>query len=227
MTDEVTRPRLDEEEFGRLLLRIESDVHRGGWDAPPWVFVLVDADVHPDTGQGLRRIMRGSGPSIRVRGYLAQPILAGRFFTTTPGAPWEALRTFAVNLAYAEHENVSTVREVLRSPGVFGFVAVMTSWRTDDREALNRAIAGEVNLGDAPGSVESRHLVSVTTDGRVRTVTRDRGRKPELHLNEDHLRGDFSTSLRILCDMVIDDVPAPEEFDQRYPTLGEVAAQQK
>lgn len=221
---------LDEETLGRLLTRIEADVHRAGWDKHPWLFVLVDAGAHEDTGMHLRRIMRGAGPSIRVGGYLAQPMFGEKFFAKADIPPWEALRNFAVNLAYGEgsgEESVATVLEVLRAPGVFGFAMVAEKWRNSDPEVVRRAVAGEVNLGDVPGSVECRQLVAVTTAGRVMEVERVRGRKPELHMDADALRGDISTSLRILADAAAGQVPPPEQFEQRYPTLGQLIARQK
>lgn len=216
---------LDDETLGRLLTRIEIDVHRAGWDRHPWLFLLVDAGAHEDTALHIRRIMRGAGPSIRVGGYLAQPMFGESFFGRADMPPWEALRVFAVNLAYGEdpgEEAVTQVLEVLRAPGVFGFAMVAEKWRNSEPDAVRRAVAGEVNLGDVPGSVECRQLVAVTTAGRVMEVERVRGRKPELHMDADTLRGDISTSLRILADAVAGQVPPPEQFEQRYPTLAQL-----
>lgn len=229
MTEGQVEVRLDEESIGRLLLRIESDVHRGGWDKLPWLYVLADAGANEDTGMMLRRMMRGAGPSIRVRDYLAQPMLGRQFFGPAPMPPWEALRNFAINLAYGEQagaEQVATVLEVLRAPGVLGFAMVGEKWGTRDEEVARRAAVGEVNLGDVPGSVECRQLIAVTLAGQVMTVERVRGQKPELDLSAGGLRGDISTSLRILCDAVAGQVPSQEEFAERYPTLADLFAKQ-
>lgn len=220
---------LDEETLGRLLTRIEADVHRAGWDEHPWLFVLVDAGAHEDTGVHMRRLMRGAGPSIRVGDYLAQPMFGEKFFAAAVMPPWEALRGFALTMAYGptvEHQR-ATVLQVLRAPGVFGFAMVAEKWRNDDPEVVRRAVAGEVNLGDVPGSVECRQLIAVTTGGRVMAVDRVRGRKPELSMDADNLRGDISTSLRIMCDLITGQVPPEGEFAQRYPTLAQIIDRQK
>lgn len=226
-TEQVSPVVVDEATFGRLLLRIESDVHRGGWEQPPWVFILVDADGHPDTAMDMLRFMRTAGPSIRVGGLLALTLIAPTYFARTSGKPWEALRTFALNVAYADHPQPARLREVLAVPGVIGAAAAANVWGHSDPQVRDRAIAGEVHIADAPGAFEARRLTAVTLDGRIRTVTRVRGHKPKLDGNEDDLRGDISTSLRILCDTISGNLPAREDFDSRYPTLAQLVEQKQ
>lgn len=222
---------VNEEELGRLLLRVESDVHRGGWDRPGLAFMFVDAGAHVESAMGLRRILRGAGPSVRVGDYLAQPMLRlGGAAIPAGMTPWTALRRFAMTVAYGESSGAEPVVEVLgvlRMPGIFGFASVNEKWGSKDAAALRQAVAGEVNLGDVPGSVETRHLIAVTTTARVMTVERVRGSKPVLRPDEDHLRGDISTSLRILCDAITGQVPPIDEFEERYPTLSELAGRQQ
>lgn len=226
-TEQVSPVVVDEATFGRLLLRIESDVHRGGWEQRPSVFILIDADGHQDTAMDLLRFMRTAGPSIRVGGFMALTMIAPLYFARTPGTPWEALRNFALNVAYADHPQPARLREVLRVPGVIGAAAAANVWGHNDPEVRERVIAGEVQVADVPGAFEARRLTAVTTDGRIRTVTRVRGRKPQLDGNEDDLRGDISTSLRILCDTISGNLPAREDFDSRYPTLAQLVEQKQ
>jgi hypothetical protein len=152
-------------------------------------------------------------------------MLDGSFFHRADVEPYEALRTFAVNLAYApdDHETAGALRDALRQPGVLGFAVCIEAWGTRDPAVFKAAIHGSVHLGDAPGSVETRLVYAADLTGRVYMVERQRGAQPWLDDNAGvHMRGDFTTSLRIIVAAVTDTAPPVEEFELHYPALAEL-----
>lgn len=277
-----TIPAIDYDRYSKLLLKVEQLAHRHGWDGPVHLRVVLDeALAGPDVVNFFRRI-NVSHPryaSVRHDGYVAATLfnhrvlyrrwqdipedLAAELREADPHSvigpgPWATLRRLVMNTAYGGGDELAEqMREILRAPGLLGFVTVTEAWRNHG-EAVLRAARGEVHLGDVPGSIETRVLYSVDLTRRVQRVERVRGRKPEVvrsvardlideafaDLPRDMrravarwplpkvpepeptidadalLRGDFTTSMRILCDTVLDRLPqTPEDFAARYPTL--------
>jgi hypothetical protein len=149
------------------------------------------------------------------------------FFGRAGLEPYEALRRFALNMAYApDHEAAGPLLAALRQPGVLGFAVCIEAWGTRDPAAFQAAIHGGTHLGDVPGSVETRRVYAADLTVRMYTVERVRGEQPYLDDNAGvHIRGDFTTSLRILVAAVTDTVPPMEEFELHYPALAQLHPQ--
>jgi hypothetical protein len=221
--------------LGRLLRRLEADAERDGWHESAVMSVFVIYDHHDVvTDDLLRRVMARMGAPVRTARYTAQPMLPRRVFAQAvlpqDTGPHVGLRRFVMNLAYADSEHgdeveggVEAMRDLLRVPGLVAFAACYEAWgqRNLAPQALRGAISGGGHLRDLPDSQEVRLVMAVDAQDRVHRVLRVRGEPAELLLSDDgRVRGDVSTSLRILMDTAYDRLPGtPEAFGQRYPTL--------
>jgi hypothetical protein len=228
----------------RVLRRVEADAHRKGWDSTPMTLFTVYEHGDEDTDYVYRKLC-GANPrtpvTVRVGGYTAQAIIPPQLLTGTPGVPpYEALRTYAMNLAYCPDDSdgyrpVNVIRSVLRLRGVIAVGCVYEAWQR--LIASDQALAAE--LADAapdystmPDSVEMRVAAAVDLEGRLHQVKRTRGDRPvtvggytvlvpghgEVQQAADvNGHGDVSNSLRILADMIVGKTPADQEgFDARY-----------
>ncbi len=295
----TTVPDIDVARYSKLLLKIEAHAHRHGWDGPVHLRLIWDEDlVGPDVARGYRNI---APPEPRYRPVTHERYVSTTFFghrvlyqqwsdlppelvaelqETEPDArgegpnPWIMLRRLVMNTAYGpdDDDKVRLMRAILRERGLLGFAVVGEAWRNEG-EACERAVRGEVYLGDLPTSVETRVVYSVDLAGRIQRVERVRRQKPSLltvdpaqmrnlsrpamreikramrldgqpdpteqlaeaeaigvDLNDFDwsatidtnalMRGDFTTSMRIMRDMVLERLPqTAEEFAVRYPTL--------
>ncbi len=221
---------IDVAHLGRLLRQVEADNHRRGWDLPPVAYVLYDARAAEGaTDRWFRHAMAASPrlrPATRVGPYVAQPMLDQSFFRQADLEPYEALRRFALSLAYASADDATAgpLRAALRQPGVLGFAVAIEAWGTRDQAAAQAAIHGGPHLGDVAGSVETRLVYAADLTLRVYKVKRQRGEQPSLDDNAGvYMRGDFTTSLRILVAAVTDTVPPIDEFEIHYPTLAQLS----
>lgn len=133
------------------------------------------------------------------------------------------------------------MRGMLRLPGLLGYVFCSESWRralTSEQMLAEQRSEQTPNYGDQPDSVEVRVVYCVDLFDRVHVVERDRGDRPTTVMTESGprtviqpgqglvrqeqaalIRGDTTTSLRILADMSMGRTPPQELFDQWYPTL--------
>ncbi|MEU1812999.1 hypothetical protein [Micromonospora aurantiaca (nom. illeg.)] len=205
--------------LGRLLLRTEASIHRGGWDEPARVLVLIDAERQPETASRLQMEMRREGRPVRDGGYLAQPMLGPEIFVAAAHVrPPDLLRRFAMVLAYGPPKlpMLARDREMLRSPGVVGFAIAHEAWVNEDPQRPEGP-----RLADIPGSYEARMTLAVTVSGDVVAVRRRRGQPPGLLSDTWNARGELLVSLRLLCDLATDRVPPAERFAQAYASLVE------
>ncbi len=211
--------------LGRLMLQVEQHVHRFGWDQPVQTRVVYDHTVDPDADRFFRRICPPGDfcRQVRLGPYVASTLFGPRVLHALPGVPpWETLRTMAVNIAYGDgDDNVAQMRAALDWPGLVGFLTVGEAWHNTEQTDVHCAIRGEVNLGDVPGSVECRVVYGVDLADRAHRAQRVRGRKPELDM-EAPMRGDVTTSMRIIADAVTGRTPPPDQFAARYPTLSDL-----
>lgn len=234
-------PHLDLDELRRLLLRVEADTHRAGWTSDGsgmTLYILYDgADVV--TADHLQRTMGGMGTAIRVGGrYCARVMMANRIFarahTQTGDPDYVHLRNYAVNVAFASDEDrpadsdlpagaLDVMRALLSLPGIFGFAACYQGWGMFDID--RESVSSSTRLKDQPGARECRIVFAVDAHDRAHRVRRIRGGKPVAETNAP-LRGDITTSLRILVDTVYHRLPpaTPEGFEGRYPTIEQWAA---
>jgi hypothetical protein len=225
-------PDIDLERFRGLLLRVEADVHRCGWEHNPHLRVLYDtAAADGETQQLYHRLVGCNprcGPPTRWQGYAAQNIFGPDLFAAIDGAPWEHLHTFAMNVAYAEPgiEAADLMREFLAQPGVLGFAFVCTGWRLlhASRAEFEQFATGRLNPADHPRGKESRLLTGIDVHGRIYQVERTRGERPVL-VEDTRPVGSVSNDLRLLVDGLTGQAPTePEEFCRRYRTLRDSVA---
>jgi hypothetical protein len=224
-------PDVDEDRLVRLLLRAESNAHRLGFDHPPQLHVLYDTSADDGETHTLFHQLMGRnprcGPATLCDGYAAQIIFPPERIPEA-GAPWEALETFAFNIAFADPgpEEVDTMRAVLTRPGVFGCAFINPGWafRTDDRAEFEQFGLGKLSPADHPKGVENRMVFAVLASGAIHIVERVRGRKPVTGRG-DGLRGSVSNALRLLMDGLTGRQPrTQEEYDLRYRSLRETVA---
>lgn len=219
-------PDIDLDLLGRIMRHVESGLHRFGWDSPQTALQVHVVYDHRDADTDRTVRLIGSGPNLRGRSYRYGPYATQMVYWPallnqgdTPG--WERLRTMALNVAFGESDECARMREFFRLPGIRAFMAIQEVWSTEQTAAELRAEleAGQPpRYADDPRSTEARTALAIDTADRAHVLRRDRGRKPELAMNVPR-RGDISTSLRILMDCALDRSPAPEDFEQRYPTL--------
>lgn len=241
----VLLPHLDLDQLRPLLVRLEADAHRRGWvshGSGLTVYCLYDgADVV--TSAFLDQTMGGLGGAVRVGGrYCARTMLPASMFDRAaagePGKPYEFLRRFALNVAFADDDDVPLgsavppggleyMRMLLRQPGIFGFAATYEAYAMLSAAPMDN-IGPDTRIGDEPGAREVRMLLAVDALDRVHEVRRFRGDKPEVIMDAP-MRGDISTSLRILVDTVFHRLPpaTPEGFAERYPTINEYHARRR
>jgi hypothetical protein len=247
----VSEPRtdvgaVDLEALMRVLARVEADGHRRGWDGTPMTLFCVYA--HDDEyTHGVLRKLCGANPRMlagaRVGPYTAQPVFPGHLLGSAGGQqPYEALRTFAINIAYcAPHvpafAGVNVIRHVLRLPGVVAVGVTYEALRRPltTREQVDDELAGTApDYRTVPDAVELRVVMACDLAGRIHQVTRTRGDRPvtvggyrmlvpgESRVEESpdvESFGDQSNSLRILADMIVGRNPdTTEGFAARYPS---------
>jgi hypothetical protein len=237
--DEPPRPidpaaPIDVGAVGRLLLRVEADNHRRGWDQPNAAYVLYDARGNDGATDRIYRQMLGASPRLRrasrVPPYVAQPFLDDHHWQQAGTPSYEQLRRFVLNLAYidpdeAPPEAVEGAGRLLASlslHGVLGFAMQIEAWGSTDLDHTTKAIHGGAHIAHAPDAVEVRVLYAVDLTNRVYIVRRERGGKPVLDDDAGTTRGDYTTSLRLLVAAVTGTLPPPEEFGLHFPALADL-----
>lgn len=225
-------PEINDELLGRLLRHLESGVHRQGWDsrlARLHVYLIYDNRVAA-TDQEFRHTMGQNpklGPGKRMGPLTAQMMLAPEVISMA-GKPHDAFRMMAMNIAYGNGREPEQMRSMIKKPGVWAMAVCAEGyrrWYSTPGELLQDA---DKDYADLPGSTEGRSLICVDARGGVHRVARARGEKPELQVFGDDFRGDASTSLRIILDALYSRVPAPDCFEDRYPTIEQhIERQQK
>lgn len=203
---------VDAELMGRLLLRLESDAHRQGWDGQPALFVLY-GNQDADTDRTYRSAM-GRWDASPAR---CGPYSAIRF--APPGAlagyPQHALFRLALNLSGSEHPNVKLLIEELRAPGFLGMAFLHEGWQRqfDDEEDEAAARRTGRRYADMPGSKEIRLVAAADIVGNDYWVDRVRGEKPKLWRSgqpskRERIEGSIAESLRMVV-AVVADLPRP------------------
>ncbi len=228
-------PAIVDADLAALLLKVESHVHRYGWDEPVHVRVVYEHDAHE--GQVDRAFRRITPPEpqhapVRHGRYTATTMFGPRVLYSIRGVPvYEQLRSIIMSFAYPPFDapdypkdladGTRMLQNMVRMPGVVAFCVVGEAWLNTDRENLAAAVNNKVMLADVPGSVETRIVYCVDLADRAHRVQRIRGQKPTVDLAAP-MRGDFTTSLRIAADAATGRTPSPEKFTERYPTLAEM-----
>lgn len=231
---------VDVDAAGRLLARVEAQHERAGWNGALVVYAVYEpADV---VSAGLiERLLKFSGTPVQAGRYAAQPMLGTKIFTGALQAgcqPWEALRNFAHGMAFTDTdllqaavddggadlpdpEALGMFRQFLHLPGIVGFAACYETSALKDlpAAAFRKVLASDRHFSEYRGAQQARLALMVDVHDRVHRVERIRGRIAELELDVP-MRGDFTTSLRLLMDLAQDRLPADQAgYDQRYPTL--------
>ncbi len=221
-------PDVDVDKFHRLMLRLEADAHRLGWEHLPQLRVVYDdTAADGETDRTFRRHLgQRIGNATRVDGYAAQLLVRAEILDMMPGTPWEKLGKIAFNMAFADPgtEAVDAGRALLTQPGVLGFMYVTLRWKLEGatREEYEAFAAGKIEIADHPKGREVRVVHAVDATGRLHFAERVRGRKPEVLPEET--RGDLSNALRLLMDGLTGRAPTDQgRYDDRYRSLTETA----
>jgi hypothetical protein len=221
---------IDEDRLGRLLRKIEARADAGGWDGPLstlHVYLVYDNTLVA-TDQTFRHMLADNpsiGPGLRLGGYTAQLMLPAAWIAGAPGPEYEALRRIALNLAYAPAGvrqggmSLDDFRGTLRQSGVVALAACYEAWVRPQPGGLAqmRAEHGS-NFADLPGSIEGRMVLAVDALDQTHTLRRLRGQPAQLEQGGVQ-RGDVSTSLRIMMDMIYSRSPRPSAFAEHYPSM--------
>lgn len=196
---------IDADRMGRLLLKLEADAHRGGWDAPANMFVLYDSrDVATD--QAYRQMMgRFAGPPSRLGPYAAHGAVPPG---SLDGYPQHALFRLALYLSGSDHPHVAALVGMLRQPGFLGVAFQHEGWVREARDDAERESWGKQRFADMPGSREYRMVHAVDIGGGYHAARRVRGEKPDLLPGDATVEGAVVESLRMVV-AVVADLPRP------------------
>lgn len=238
MTSTFT-PSIDLDEAGKLLRRVEAHHAGEGWHphANPHGYLIYD---HHDvvTGHAIAAAMHRMGDPVRNARYTAQAMLPARVFQRAQNVanlqPYEALRSFALNVAYADSpgltgvldEGLHAYRNLIRMPGILGFAfcyEIHLIGGPGAREGILRAATGSTRIEHLPGAKEARLALMVDVHDRVHVVRRCRDETAELE-QDVTLVGDVTGSLRMLTDTAMNRVPQDQaSFDLRYEGIRQKA----
>lgn len=210
----------DPELIGRLLLQVEAEAHRRGWDGPAALYVLYDGR-EPDTHVPYQDIMasRRGAPILRLP-YAAQSVAPESAFV---GNPSHALFRFALNIR-SYNALSEAVIGMIRRPGFLGLAFMNEAWMRTMASKEERDALGNVRFADIPGSIEIRNVMAADIAGNDYFVMRERGQEPKLHHGEDddikQVSGAVIESLRSIVARVaglplpdIDNVPSQWDWD--------------
>lgn len=166
---------IDAEALRRVLMRIEADANRKGWDHVPAQLYLIADTSDEHTAFVMRRLAelnRRAARAIRVGPYTAAEFLPpGALHMGGFRGPWEPLRTLALNMAYARpgeiseqmeaaceadtgmrvSDGVRMLRHFLRVPGAVAVALLAEVWvRVVDPEEhaaeMQRRLAGDATF---------------------------------------------------------------------------------
>ncbi len=195
----------------RLLLAVEKDGARRGWDAPPSLLMMWDA--RESGALALQHIGLRSGGLVASGAYRAGRAISDRALEPNPAV---ALYRMAVNIIAApSHPPVAYARQSLAQPGLLGIAARFEGWHRvmthEERRADQRALA------DIPGSVEQRMVCAATVDGGIWMVTRVRGQQPILRrpAGSEKWAGAVPESLAAIAAWLAGDVPTLPAYAPR------------
>lgn len=209
---DVQTASIDQEILGRLLLRIEADSHRGGWDAPSRMFVVYDAR-HAVTDRTYRGLMSSLGPTIRCGPYAACQAVPT---SAMDGYASHAALRMALNLG-TDHPAARMLVDHWRQPGFLGFALMCETWSRQMTAEERGEVRGR-RLADIPGSYESRMVTSGDVSGAIRYVCRIRGEAPKLHPTEETFTGSIPQSLVYAAAAVAGlPLPDPPGFPSGWP----------
>jgi hypothetical protein len=195
---------LDQEALGRLLLRVEAEAHRRGWDEPAAFYVLYDARDQA-TDRAYRSIMSGMGSAIRVAPYAAQSAIPAAVFD---GNPAHALFRFNLNLR-SNHAMIKVLLDHFRQPGFVGVAFQVETWMRYADSKEERDALGPKRFAGLVGSIEARHVMAADIAGKDYVVQRQRGEKPVILEDIGEMEGAVVESLRAIV-AAIQGQPMPE-----------------
>jgi hypothetical protein len=189
-----------------LLLRMEANAHRGGWDGPAMIAILSGDEF-------TERAYRFIG----MRTYARHGNYAAWAFPTSgdvSGWPQHALFRLALNLANAnDHPQVAPLLEVWRQPGFIGTAFMGEGWARKIPEGEPHPTQ---RFADLPGSIENRFVHAADVAGGYHAVFRNRGSKPVLVDESYTPGGSIYDSLRAITAVIAGQQP-PEKITE--PTM--------
>jgi hypothetical protein len=196
--------------MGRLLIRLEQDANRGGWDGPAALYVLYDWH---DRGteaayKDLMAVRRGA--PARCGPYAAQSMVPSDALS---GIASHALFRLALNVSQSDHPAPTSFIKLMRQPGFLGVAFQCESWTrtmtSDERDAYDI----NVRFADLPDSKEARGVYAADVSGGVYAAQRIRGEKPWLLVpgagDLSQFGGSVPQSLQMIV-AVIADLPRPK-----------------
>jgi hypothetical protein len=197
----------DADAIGRLLLLVESNAHRHGWDGMPSLMVIYDATDADTTAHYREHLPSRWGMTARLRGYAAAPCVPPG---ALDGVASHGLFRLALNIQSGEHSELrARLLADLRAPGFVGMALVAEGWsqRADKVDAA-RAAYGDRSFADMPGSEEMRFVACADVAGTDYRVLRFRGSAPGLDTTPNGSHGAVAESLRVIV-AVIAGLPVP------------------
>ncbi len=238
-TDDGDLCEIEVEDLAGLMCRLEERHHQLGWrKSALTVYVVVDRHRHRPEFDIITRAMRSLGPAIVVGRYGAQPMIIDRTLARADMPPWEALWTFAHNVAFTDAgqlaesdmenreyliEALGMMRHVLQLPGIIAFAAVQEGYGLDEASPALIEEARNADIETLPGAREGRLLILVDAGDQVHKVQRVRGHDHAMEMFAP-IRGDTTNSLRKLMDFAMDRLPTTQqEADDRYKSIGKTA----
>ncbi len=172
-----------------LLLQIEVNAHRRGWDDDPQLLVVYDTTDAATTTEYDESLPPDGGLTRRGR-LAARRMWPSELLNPTPA---HAVFTMAVGLHYdSQSAHWKVIRDVLRQPGFFAVALVFEMWvRRPDMPFVAPG-----SFAKAPDSVEVREVLAVLPDGSSRGVLRMRDRSPGPFTS---MSGSVSESLHVIA----------------------------
>jgi hypothetical protein len=182
------------------LKAIEAHINETGWDQPPQYFALGRND-------------GGLGASTLV---LPDNLYENTAAMLQPFVSW--LDKGALGGVSTREERFHHLRGCLPE-NFYGLILFDEGWvlhtgpdtPANKREEYERA-SREHTIADHPDCVEGRYGIAVTVDGRVVTISRDRGHEPQItdslgpDFSINSTRGTIPDALRLLCNLCQDAV---------------------
>lgn len=203
---------IDSAQLDQLLLKIEAEVHRHGWDQPARLYVLYNTDDPESTSRFAFRHWRPQ--RVRVRNYAAALCVPPDSLNPRPN---HRIYRMALNLKYAAGSDpVDGFLSYMRTPGFLGVAFVAEGWyrptmTADEVEEYQR---GNFSLADRPGAKESRTVHAEDVTGHTHWTFRSRGEPAKLmDLEGLDPSGSVFLSLKTIA-AAIAGQPLPELFGE-------------
>lgn len=205
----------------RLLLTVEANIHRAGWDQPPEMFLITDETANPETGQALR--LAYGDPLATHDGLVAFPLITHETMSlglALAGSPGNAFWSLAAFIAYGADPGSTMMRGMLIDPATVGVGMCVEVWERHDTADAFAGLRGK-KFADMPGSLEARRMCVHVRGRGIVTLGRLRGHKPEIEPLSTQVGSVYDT-VRLLGMIVEDTIPPREMLHEAFPSVESV-----